>query len=388
MWLAFVLLLSSAPPPPTFAPPRWPMPAEVHPLVRNMPALFEEDIVTVGEYIADRERDPYLRAKALHDYVATRLRYAIRDYERGTVQERHADPRSVFKSRLAVCAGYARLMVAIGRAARVEVRYVVGLVRLYLPKKHELLVTEHAWNAVRIDGRWLNVDATWDFGSAGDGEVHLSYSTDYLFTPDEVFSFTHLAGPSYPELRPRGLTEAEFRARPLLKPRFFVHGARLIRPASLVTTTSGRLRVNVDNTARAAVLARARHESGSFAACYTTHCGAASCGPDRVCWHDSCVEKSCMGGVCADGTRCRGGRCVVVSCREDAHCVPAERCSAGVCRGVNPFGDTAESAETLELTCGLDKPGGYVVQLSTRGANDPHVGSYEHTGLFFVENGR
>lgn len=387
MWPVLAVALAAAPASFSFTPPAWPLPPEKHPLVVNMPPRFEEDIASVGQYIADHEPNPYQRVKALHDYVATRLRYAIEEYESGRVEQKHADPKTVFKTRKAVCAGYARLMEALGRAAGVEVRYVVGLVRVYEPKTRTVEVSEHAWNAARIDGRWLNIDATWDFGTAGDGKVRLAYSTEWLFTPDDVFAFTHLASKEYPELRPAGLTEAAFRARPLLRPRFFAHGVQLVSPATLTTAVARRVELSIDNPARAAVTARVHATDGkAFALCYPTHCGDVACGAGQVCVHDSCVERSCLAGLCADGQRCRAAQCVTVSCRQDSDCAPTERCGGGVCRGVNPFGDTAESARTLELTCELPGPGRYAVRLSTRGAGDLRPGSYWETGTLFVES--
>jgi hypothetical protein len=40
-----------------------------------MPASVETSIAAVAQYLAQQEHDPFLRVKALHDYVADRIAY-------------------------------------------------------------------------------------------------------------------------------------------------------------------------------------------------------------------------------------------------------------------------------------------------------------------------
>jgi transglutaminase/protease-like cytokinesis protein 3 len=44
----------------------------------------------------------------------------------------------------------------------------------------------HAWNQVKIEGDWYNVDATWA-GSIGKGKIYYGY----FCAPDSVFSRDH-----------------------------------------------------------------------------------------------------------------------------------------------------------------------------------------------------
>ena len=116
------------------APPReWPMDAAIDPAVRDMPAADQASITSVGAYLTAHVPDPKLRVKAIHDYVALRLHYdydalallVAKDYEHAPSQE--AEP--VFAARTGVCAGYAKLMAALGTAAGLEIKYVTGYIR-------------------------------------------------------------------------------------------------------------------------------------------------------------------------------------------------------------------------------------------------------------------
>ena len=62
------------------SPNRYPWPAEVHPVVVDMPREVEVSVASVGKYIAERETDPMLRVKALHDWVADRIAYDVPSY--------------------------------------------------------------------------------------------------------------------------------------------------------------------------------------------------------------------------------------------------------------------------------------------------------------------
>ena len=93
----------------------------------------------------------------------------------------------VFRTRKGVCAGYSRLLVALGAAAGVDIRYITGFAR---DDGHEtranLSEHAHAWNAARVDDKWVLIDATWD--DATDGE----FSNQFLFMPPSMFGTSHL----------------------------------------------------------------------------------------------------------------------------------------------------------------------------------------------------
>ena len=105
----------TAPAPPAPQPRVWPFAADLHPLVRSIPASAEVDVDTLGKYIRDHEPDRLLRIKALHDWVADRISYDVPALSMSPRPSQ--DPSTVFRDRKGVCAGYAQLLEALGRAA-------------------------------------------------------------------------------------------------------------------------------------------------------------------------------------------------------------------------------------------------------------------------------
>jgi hypothetical protein len=98
----------------------WSVDARIHPAVAQMPASVETSIASVAQYIAQQEKDPFLRVKALHDYVADRVAYDAPAFF-GQAPRPPQDAETVFRSRKAVCAGYAKLLEALGQAIREEI---------------------------------------------------------------------------------------------------------------------------------------------------------------------------------------------------------------------------------------------------------------------------
>jgi hypothetical protein len=164
LWIP--LFVEANPPPiPTreASPPKYPLRTRMHPLVKKIPKSVETSWQSVARYIAEHERDPFQRTKAIHDYIADRVRYDV-SKKRGL-----QDPKTVFETRLAVCDGYSQLFEAMVDRVGGHAEYLAG--------------DGHAWNAVEIEGEWYLVDVTWDAGVVMNGRYKKQYTTKYLLEP-------------------------------------------------------------------------------------------------------------------------------------------------------------------------------------------------------------
>lgn len=211
---------------------------ELHPLIAKMTPETEKSIKSVADYIAENESDPYLRIKAIHDYVTNRVEYDLDVLTTGYRPKQ--DAQTVFKTHQAVCEGYAKLFQALAKAMGEEVVYVRGRVReefapvdfipFYLragTSKHDW--TLHAWNAVKIDGSWQLVDTTWD-----DNKQN-KYSADYLMLPPQAMIVSHFPHLSAWQLLAQPRNRKNFENSPILKPQFFAQGLTLIAPQKYET---------------------------------------------------------------------------------------------------------------------------------------------------------
>jgi hypothetical protein len=158
----------------------WPLPPEPDPVVVAMPVDAQRDVASVGAYLAARIADRKRLVKALHDYVIRRLTY---DEEARRAGDRRPsqDADAVFARRFAVCAGYANLMTALGRAAGVDIQTVEGNAAGGDDDGNHA----HAWNVARLDDGWVLIDTTWD----GGDRAHPS--SQYLMAPPALFARDH-----------------------------------------------------------------------------------------------------------------------------------------------------------------------------------------------------
>jgi len=90
----------------------------------------------------------YERVKAVNDYLIDNCVYP--DAEPYS-KESHS-PYGALIERSAVCEGYARAAQLLFELCDVPSYYVVG----------DTKAGGHAWNLVQIDGKWYQMDATWN----------------------------------------------------------------------------------------------------------------------------------------------------------------------------------------------------------------------------------
>lgn len=221
----------------------------------------ESSLESVGKSIAAHESDPFRRVKLLHDWVVTRYRYdtvALEILKNGNRADfPKQDAQSVFSKRVAVCEGYARTLVALGKASGDEIIYVTGDVR---EEDGAAAPIGHAWNSVQIKGSWYLLDATWDDPVVkGGGET---YRTDYLFIPPSLMVYDHLPDDTRWQLLKQPLTKGDFLRQPLARPSLAREGLQLVTPERSTVEVDGPLQVELGNPRGLYVLVHATPEKG------------------------------------------------------------------------------------------------------------------------------
>jgi hypothetical protein len=224
----------------------WPMADTLHPLVTKMPASAQTSIESVALYIAASEKDPFQRVKAMHDWIAENIAY---DFATLTHSQTAED---VFTRRTAVCAGYARLLVEMGKITGDEVVYLVGVSR---DLSGEVGGIGHAWNAVKIQEEWYLVDVTWNAGHLQNNVFVKAYGTDYLFTPPDVFHVDHFPDEPEWQLLENPISRGDWMRRPMLKPGFYAHGLKLEEPVRSQSSVGSTAQVILGNPSNRTVVA-------------------------------------------------------------------------------------------------------------------------------------
>ncbi|MBP6832188.1 MAG: transglutaminase [Deltaproteobacteria bacterium] len=250
-------------PPPPRDPHAWPWPADgPHAAVLALTPADETSPAAVGRFLADHEHDQWHLARAVHDYVADRIAYDVASYRAHRFPPQDAE--TTFRTRLSVCAGYAALFTAVGRAAGLTVETVVGHARHAVT---DGMGEGHAWNAVKLDDRWYLIDTTWDAGGVDAEGFHKRYGTSYFLTPPEVFLSKHYPDEDRWQLLPVARTPGEFLRMPPLRPQFFGYGLRLVSPDRAESDARAFVNVVIDNPRRVWMMVSVRPDGGEETRC-------------------------------------------------------------------------------------------------------------------------
>ena len=123
-----------------------------------------------------KKENEYDTVKSIHDYLVSKIAY-------------DSDGKDKAKYTLAgalnnfscVCAGYAKAFYFLGKACGLDVVIVSGNVTNSSDG--------HAWNKVKVDGKWYNIDVTWD-DPVPDRPGNVEYI--YFLLTDNDLAYDHI----------------------------------------------------------------------------------------------------------------------------------------------------------------------------------------------------
>jgi transglutaminase/protease-like cytokinesis protein 3 len=89
--------------------------------------------------------------------------------------------------------------------------------------------SNHAWNAVKIDGQWQLIDSTWGAGYVNNyGKFTKKYNEHYFLTPPEHFIYDHFPENADWQLIDNKISKKEFSDLAQVNSNFFDLGLRLV----------------------------------------------------------------------------------------------------------------------------------------------------------------
>lgn len=126
------------------------------------------------------------KIKAIHDWLVNNVEYDTNGYSSGYMPSTDFTAEGLFETRVAVCDGYSKAFEAMAKRAGFEAVRITGTG--YTSSGSE----SHAWNQVKVNGSWYNVDVTWDdpiiYGITDNS--NLCYT--YFLIPDSVINEDHV----------------------------------------------------------------------------------------------------------------------------------------------------------------------------------------------------
>lgn len=195
---------------------------------KNTPKKYEQSMGTLVAYLTEGLTTDEEKIRSLFSWVAMHVKYNDAGFNSGNLGDCSAE--AVFKTRKAVCEGYASLLLALCDTAGIEARKISGYAKGYGYTPGEAFKeTDHAWNVIKMNGRWHLFDATW---AAGYGQnikgklVSKQHFNPYWFdVPAKAFIFTHLPEePAWQLTGVRKLSLKEYEKLPYVSQSFFELG--------------------------------------------------------------------------------------------------------------------------------------------------------------------
>lgn len=120
----------------------------------------------------------YGKIRAIYDYITANVRYDYAHLSNENYKLQYTAYAALVNG-TAVCQGYAVLFYRMALQAGVDNRVITGVSG-----------ERHAWNIVKLNGRYYDLDATWDEGSS-------SGSWRYFLRGSGSFDRDHIADPEY-----------------------------------------------------------------------------------------------------------------------------------------------------------------------------------------------
>ena len=92
-----------------------------------------------------------------------------------------------------LCTGYAFLVKELAGLAGIECEVIDGFGKVGNKSLKNMKIPNHAWNAVKLNGKWYLCDPTWSSGFI-DGDTYLfkfNYNDAYFLMDPQVFAKEH-----------------------------------------------------------------------------------------------------------------------------------------------------------------------------------------------------
>lgn len=186
--------------------------SKVDEIVSNYPKSFSkiEDLALKinSDFSTEEEK-----ARAIYSWIAFNVKYDVKSYfsisvaqpiayrfrsEAEKIEKQNQIKMDLinktFKSKLAVCQGYALLFEHLANLSGLESVFVTGNAKANANDIGKLPTQSlHAWNAVKINGKWKLVDVTWGAGVVNPQKRIFvpKFNAGYFFTKPEVFVLNH-----------------------------------------------------------------------------------------------------------------------------------------------------------------------------------------------------
>jgi hypothetical protein len=222
----------------------------------DTPVSACSSIDVLATYLITPAKNDYEKTRAIYKWITQNIAYDYSAYL--TKNYGSTSAASVLATRKSVCQGYSELFKALGKSAGLNVIIVSGWAKGISYSLGDAIdgPTNHAWNAVKINGGWYLIDSTWGAGSIKDGGFVRDYDDFYFLSPPEQFVVNHLPEEKIWQLLAKPLSRTEYAELPYTYSNFFSYGLGLGTNTKGIIDTQKSLTLSFPTPANVYLIAR------------------------------------------------------------------------------------------------------------------------------------
>ena len=211
-------------------------------------SLDEQSIDSLSKYLSKAGAGERDKARAIYIWIAEHIVYDFEALKARKISDQSATV--ILKTRIGVCQGFANLYHELAVKMNLADEVLIGYSKGYGYRPGDKFTdTDHAWNAVRVDGKWRLIDVTWGAGSidAKTGKVVKTDPGFWFFAKPECMIYTHLPEKSEWALLGRTVTLVEFENMACLEQSFFENGfdESVLNARTFVIKTPGTFTISL-----------------------------------------------------------------------------------------------------------------------------------------------
>lgn len=176
------------------------------------PDAVKRSIKELATYLKSPAQNDREVVESIFYWMALNITYYEDPNEETMIKD--SIPVFTLRERSSGCEGTARLFKALCDSAGIECALIFGYAEGYSFDSQRSSKPNHGWNAVKLDGKWELVDATWGSGGStteGNSKVYISQiDMRYLFADPEDFITDHFPEDQKWQLLDEPISKREF----------------------------------------------------------------------------------------------------------------------------------------------------------------------------------
>uniref|UniRef100_A0A3B1JMY2 Transglutaminase-like domain-containing protein n=1 Tax=Astyanax mexicanus TaxID=7994 RepID=A0A3B1JMY2_ASTMX len=188
-------------------------------------------VETIAQTIINGTTNDLERLRAVWIWLCDNIEYDVEGFL--GVTKKLYSPDDVIRTGKAVCSGYAGVCLQLCNVVGIECREVNGYGKGvgYEPGQ-KCQGTNHAWNAVNLEGHWHLLDSCWGAGNCDMSQrvFNKCYNEFYFLTDPEEFINDHYPAEEKWQLLERPVNLKEFEKKVTKSAQFYRLGLTLIHP--------------------------------------------------------------------------------------------------------------------------------------------------------------